>query len=281
MLLDSTHIPDLHKVLTQGKKEAISKIKRGEITLATSLSLGILHHRLMAKGLRAEAEEIARLGFPSVTSAINTLNHSGHQRSPEPFGAPSFELYRISGSDDLKTEDWPLFYGRFRRAALKGRKGEMYHSVSGAFAEMGDNLVSHAYNGQGGPFLGLAGFHVTDQSASFCVTDAGQGFLKSLSQDPRWQELSTESDALNAVVRRHATSRAGEVEGGGFKDLFNMLLAFNGLVFLRSQDCAFQITNRGPKQDLFIRPSQGTEGSSITVVISENSVPKEHPLCRK
>lgn len=278
MLLDATKVPDLCRVLTGDKPDNLEKVRGASITLTTAVSLALLHRQQLAVGENARAQLLEELRLPGVAGAIRLLGNNRRQNSAEPFGAPSFELYPIRSRADVTSEEWTLFYDRFRRSATGGRKSDMFRSVGGVLGEMGDNVPSHAYADLKSPCEAIAGFHVGDGIASFCVCDLGHGFLASLRRRQDWQGLRTEHEALDAVVNRQASSREGEKEGGGFKQLFNMLLDFNGLVILRSGNCTFQLVNEGHVRRLQVRSGGNAPGASITVVISQTTAPKEIPL---
>jgi hypothetical protein len=278
MFLEAKRISDIQRLL-DGKPEEIERIRGTEISLSVALFLAVTHRALWLQGSVHISSRIARLGLPCVSRAINCLTDTQPYHCAEPFGAPPFDVYRISSKADLLSEQWSLFCDRFRRSANGGRNGDMYVGVAGVLWEMADNVVWHAFEAEDKPCPALAGFHVTDDSASFCVADYGQGFLRSLHRAEHWAQLKTDHDALDAVVNKHATSRPGEKEGGGFKQLFNSLLDFNGLVILRSGSCAFRLENtpastrRGTASNSIHVP-----GSAITTVISTQGQPEEQPL---
>jgi hypothetical protein len=72
-------------------------------------------------------------------------------RCPAPFGSPTFDLYRITSKSDLLSPLWSLFYDRFRRSAANGRKGKTYRAGGGVLGELGDNVVSHAFEREDKP----------------------------------------------------------------------------------------------------------------------------------
>jgi hypothetical protein len=278
MFLESKHIPEIQRLLTSGAREGIERIQGSEMSLTVALFLGLVHRSLLGVGDFELAKRIAQLEIAEVQDAIECLGRKGSQICPVPFGAPSFDLYRIGSKQDLLSPEWTLFYDRFRRSASRGRKSPMYRGVGGILGEMGDNVVWHAFEAENKPCPALAAFHVTDAAASFCVADWGQGFLRSLRRSPTWGGLKSEAEALDAVVSRHATSRVGEAEGGGFKQLFNSLLDFNGLVVLRSGSCTFRLENCGAARRVSSREAFQVPGATITVVISCRGHPAELPL---
>jgi hypothetical protein len=278
MFLDAAKVPEIHRLLTSGRPETVEKLRGAEVSLTVTLFLALALHAARQSGDAALAELIAGLGFPGVAGAKRCLEYRGQRLSPDPFGAPPFDLYRIGSKQELLSPEWSLFYDRFRRSAANGRTSAMFRGVGGVLGEMGDNVVWHAFTAEDKPCPALAGFHITKDAASFCVADLGQGFLRSLQRDVRWRALASDSEALDAVVNKHATSRQGEQAGGGFRQLFNSLLDFNGLVVLRSGSCTYRLENCGDARQVTVRESSATVGSSVTVVISLRDKPLEKPL---
>lgn len=277
MFLRAKNIPEIHRLLTERPTE-IDNLRGAEISLAVALFLALAYRHAQHRGPKALAPRIASLNLPGVAQAIDRLEPARTQKSPDPFGAPSFDLYRIASKSDLLSPEWSLFYDRYRRSAAQGRKGKTYRAVGGVLGEMGDNVVSHAFTSEDKPCPAIAGFHVADGTACFCVADAGQGFLQSLRRASAWSSLQTDHQALDAVVSKHATSRPGETEGGGFKQLFSSLLDLNGLVLLRSGSCALQLENHKDVRRLIALNSLQVPGSIVTVAISDRAHPSELPL---
>lgn len=278
MFLDSRDIPDIQRLIQEPHNGGVAKIKDADISLSVALFLAVTHRALWLAGNTHAASSIARLGLPGVSHAINCLLATTPARSANPLGAPPFDLYRIASKQDLLRDDWLLFCDRFRRSADAGRNGKMFVGVAAVLGEMGDNVVWHAFEADDKPCQAIAGFHVSNGTASFCVADAGQGFLKSLQRSTKWAALDNDHDALDAVVTKHATSRPNETEGGGFKQLFNSLLDFNGLVILRSGAAAFHLVNRGVERELHADNCTRVPGSAVTTVICRQAEPKELPL---
>jgi hypothetical protein len=278
MFLDSKDIPDLQRLFDDAATGIFSKIDGADVSLSVALFLAVKHRSLWLAGNRVAAGNIARLGLPGVSRAINLLLASTVAPSRNPLGAPTFDLYRIQSKDDLRCDDWLLFCDRFRRSADAGRGGKMFTGVAAVLGEMGDNVVWHAFEAENRACPAIAGFHISNGTASFCVADAGQGFLKSLQRSRKWSALESDHDALDAVVSKNATSRPNEIEGGGFKQLFNSLLDFNGHVTLRSGTSSFYLSNKGEVRDLHVENHVNVSGSAVTVVISQKSEPRELPL---
>jgi hypothetical protein len=278
MFLESKDIPDLQRLVQEPRNGGIAKIKDADVSLSVVLYLAVTHRTLWLAGKTSAASSIARLGLPGVSRAINCLLATKPTPSRSPLGAPPFDLYRIGSKQDLRCDQWLLFCDRFRRSAERGRNGKMYVGVAAVLGEMGDNVVWHAFEAPDKPCPAIAGFHVANGSASFCVADAGQGFLRSLQRSTRWAGLKNDHDALNAVVAKRATSRANESEGGGFKQLFNSLLDFNGLVVLRTGTSSFHMSNQRAERELRADNSTHVPGSAVTTVISTAGQPKELAL---
>ena len=279
MFLDHKAIPQISHLLSQADPASLKVISGASASLAASLYLGIAARDAVVRRRDGDvAKRIMDLNLPAVKATFDLLGSSGAQVSPEPFGAPSFELYRIGSKQDLLAKEWSLFRDRFRRSSTGNRKSDMFYGVAGVFGEMGDNVVWHGSRVGDPPCLAVAGYHVADDVCAFSVIDAGQGFLASLRASAGWKDLSSERSALDAVVTKQATSREGEVTGGGFKQLFNNLLDFNGLVLLRSGNCTYHLENQHDVRKCSIRDSFSVPGAQITVIVSPTQKPSEKCL---
>jgi hypothetical protein len=278
MFLEAKNVPEIQRLLLESPNK-LNKLRGADVSLTIPLFLSLKHRSALQQGNKTIAESISALGLPGLSEAISCLRPGPAATPAQPFGSPRFELYRLSCRNDLVCHQWQLYYDRFRRSFAAGRPGgKTYRAVGGVLGEMGDNVIRHAFEAAEKPCFGIAGFHITDESASFCVADAGQGFLRSLHRSPIWKSLATDYDALNAVINKQATSLPEEDEGTGFKQLFNSLLDFNGLVILRSGTCTCRLENSGPIRTMITKQSAPVEGSSVTVVISTKGKPMEPRL---
>jgi len=269
MLLDAATVPDLMRLVSGDGFRALRKIEDAEISITSCLFLALAHQASATDNKSFAKDFSIPFHLAGLRQAVRCLSHDGPQISSKPFGAPAFDLYRICAEADLLSEEWILFYDRFYRSAAGGRNSRALKAVSGVFAEMGDNIVCHSTPTKGQKCFGIAGFHVMGDSAAFCVADYGHGFLTSLKENPRWNGLRTEDDALSAIVYEHATSRTDEETGGGFTHLFENLLDLNGLVILRSGNCTYHLENtKGGQPSLTRRIAGAVPGSSVTVIIS-------------
>lgn len=281
MLLTSNDIPELQKLIWPSGNGGIAQIKDAEISLSVALFLAVTHRALRLSGQTSTAGSIARLGLPGVSRAINCLAEPTPTPSPDPLGAPSFDLLRIASKADVSETPWYAFLDRFRRSGSNGRQTKMFDSVSSVIGEIGDNVVGHAFEAEDKPCPAIAGFHVANGTASFCVADVGQGFLNSLHRSPKWKHLRNDLDALDAVVFQQATSRPNEETGGGFKLLFSRMLEFNGMVVLRSGTSTFHLSNTGRLGDPINRRADHSAhipGASVTAVFAPSQKPVEIPL---
>ena len=171
MLLDAKKIPEMRRLFDEENSGACKKLVGAEVTLSVSLFLALVHHCAVDSKDMALATEIENLRLPGVQAGISCLSNRGNQVSSEPFGAPRFDLYRIASKSDLLSPEWSLFYDRFRRSAANGKRSDMYRAVGGVLGEMGDNVVWHAFKNEHKSCPALAGFHVEDGIASFCVSE--------------------------------------------------------------------------------------------------------------
>jgi len=122
MFLDASKVPELNRLFSSGRYESVGKIHGAEISLTVSLFLSLLHRECRSTGKIELGRALSDSGLAGVERGIFCLDQNGEQFSPDPFGAPKFELYRIFSQADLLSEEWILFCDRFRRSAANGRK---------------------------------------------------------------------------------------------------------------------------------------------------------------
>jgi hypothetical protein len=245
LLLISKTIPDIQKAIELGR--AVPAAQKGNCTasLPALLYLALSAHAARQSQDAKATAFLTSLGVVGLPPLVDLLGRTAPQRAENQFGTYAFEAFRIGSRQDLLTDDWMYFCDRFRRAASRRKKSPAALALVSVFREMADNVVSHAYENPTSPCRALAGYHVTRTGTCFSVVDDGQGFLRSLRRNPDWTGLKSDNQALDAVVSKQATSRVGEPNGGGFKQLFNGLLNLHGLVRLRSRSAMFTLRNAG------------------------------------
>lgn len=270
MLIASNTIPDIQKALDLGKNVPAGKRGKCTASLSALLYLALTSHASRTNNDAKSASFLEALGVQKLPALVDLLAANGVQRADNPFGTYPFEAFRIGSKQDLLSEDWTHFCDRFRRAASRGKQSSAVLAVASVFREMADNVTWHAYESPDRPCRALAGYHVSDSGMCFSVADDGQGFLKSLQRNPIWSSLSSDSQALDAVVSKQATSRAEEATGGGFKQLFNGLLNLNGMVILRSGRTTFTLRNHAAGWQRVEADSHPIIGSQVTLAIGRN-----------
>jgi hypothetical protein len=275
LFVDTNNVRDFRRCMAECPETLPSPNgSRLKISLAATLDLALFS---LADG--SAIEYLRQLKCPELRTVQRLLGSRRSYRSSAPFQHNRFEAFPIRCFEDLQSKEWVLFRGRFAQSANAGKKGDVFHGVSSVLSEMADNVVYHAgINGTRG-CRGVAAYYITPRTASFSVADNGRGFLNSLRANPVWHDLSSNQEALKAVLLRHATSRAGENTGGGFTVLYNKLVSFNGTVFLRSSDCQATIKNTSsPINTLVLRLGEPSAGAQITVIIGKQGEPIEESL---
>lgn len=276
MNLGNRNIVELTRFLESATATQLrEKLQQAEFSLAASI------WTVLTLDLRSRNENQNLNGYlelPALRHANRYYARGPTFNADKEFRGMSYGFWPIRCANDVASTEWLLFRDRFRIAAKGKKKADrIFHALSGILTEMADNVPSHAFSEQE-PFRSMVGYHIWDNSISFSVADMGAGFLHSLIRKPKLSALGTEREALLAVIDQHATSRLGESEGGGFKQLFNTLLDLNGLVYLRSGNCLVEMRNKGDYRQRQIFDKTGGRGSQVTVVISQKSTPIEIPL---
>lgn len=168
----------------------------------------------------------------------------------------------LIGGDTPRSNHFHSFQERFKAALRRdGYSVQVSFALAGALVEMVENVVQHSGIGRR-EVTGMAGYVVDGGRMSFCVGDAGCGALESLRTNPAWAHLPDSEAALQAVIRDHASRRAGMGHGEGFKQLFKSLVDLNGWVRLRSGDALVELRQdaRGRRQTVGdVVPSEGLQ----------------------
>jgi len=279
MFIDTKHARDIRRRLARDTSFPIGEAGWPDIqiSLPAALDLTFLKRQLRRDETRGAqlSRFLERLGLLEIQKAVE----SGVPfRSEAPFAHCSLEAFAIRRLADVQSDEWVLFRARFAESAAAGKKGSVFAGISGVLAEMGDNVAWHAPKIRDSGCFGIAAYHVNERTACFSVADDGRGFLASLKSNPKWQKLQTERGALEAVLFEHATSRADENEGAGFKVLYNKLLSVNGSVLIRSGSCTARIASTFEAHKVVFREGEATPGAQITVIVAKKGEPIELPL---
>lgn len=207
---------------------------------------------------------------PSCLQALEALR-GGIKKAAKPSAqAESIEFHRLAVTSDLMGDAWELFCDRFRRRLQKQFGTRGYGDLIKAVHEIADNIFEHAGNSSEPGCAGLAGFHFAEDHAVLSIADVGQGFLSSLNSSAKWQSLSSDKGAVDAVVLEGATSRENQVNGGGFGGLFSCLLEFNVTVFIRTGNCRAKIFQGEDGRKLRHSLDEPLPGSQITIILKRS-----------
>jgi hypothetical protein len=112
--------------------------------------------------------------------------------------------------------------------SANGFPANMARGLTGAVAEMADNVWQHSEN----PEPGLLAYIVRRRKLAFSVADLGIGVLTSLCENPRYKWLNSSMDAIQLAIRPGVSKNDGG--GMGFPSLLNALADLWGNVRLRS-----------------------------------------------
>jgi hypothetical protein len=192
--------------------------------------------------------------------------------------APTVEFFRLRHREDQTGLSYQLYQERFVRSLKEAEfQRKFAEALAGAMFEMTDNVVQHSLVSPG-EFNGLAGYHVLPGYMAFAVIDVGQGVLASLSRSPRWVALQAASDALQAAVIQHASSRPDQPEGEGFRTLFKSLADRNCRLRFRSDNAALNIEDAGMHREAAIASSPPLCGLQLSVCCTLKGRPEEKAI---
>lgn len=140
-----------------------------------------------------------------------------------------------------------------------------------SFGELLDNVADHSGPTKDAPARGVVGFQIVQGHTRFVVADLGRGMLASLQTNPAHAHLSTQFEALHAIVYEGASSRIGVARGNGVRQVLNSIVELQGTVRIRSVDGGVSITGNATeiRPQTFRTPAQA--GTFVSVTLSRSS----------
>lgn len=214
----SDHLKGEHQVSLAGLFELVHSIALGEWDMESAAS---------APWLPKEEAWLLRtvlqlLGF-----------HSGY--TPSPLKGAGWRIAYLASAPEIdEHERFRPLDQEFVRAAVPPYLPEAFlRPHAGCLSEMITNVRDHS--AQLARCEGaLVGFHITPSTLHYAVADMGRGVRKSLADNPRWDGLDDDVDALRATLVDHASRRISQGEGEGFKTVIRSLVAQSGAMRLQS-----------------------------------------------
>lgn len=177
------------------------------------------------------------------------------------------EIAPIECAEDLIGSHGTALQQRFKHMlTTNGFPLPLAQALTGAFAEMADNIVQHSGNEEGKPAPGIWGYHVEQQWVSFAVADIGRGVLKSLRTNSRHAHVQDGASALEAAVTNGATRRTNQASGGGFSTLHRALANLNGILRFRSDTACLVLDGCSNERKATTTNSSDLHGLQLSVI---------------
>jgi len=192
---------------------------------------------------------------PMLQSAIETIHRGNVPLRINPFRPRPWEFFPITTAS-WNDNDYHLFESRFTAAVRQAGFGRKSTALAGAFFEMADNITQHSGPSSVNPARGILGYQVESEQMTFGVGDVGRGVLASLTENPAWKHIEESADALEAIVKDHASRRLGLGPGQGFLQVFKSLADMNGQLIFRSGDGLLTIAGQPDRR-------QASKGSAV------------------
>lgn len=203
----------------------------------TGISLGGLfelvcswHHEYSQSAAKTILADFGRR-FPLFALGRQQIENAAAGRSvfsPQVIDERNIQIFGLRRTEDYTGNSWSAFMMAFRRHLIAaGFERDFAFALSKVFAELAQNVPDHSAADVSRQSVALVGFHIRAGEADFGVADVGRGMLESLHTSPKWAGLKTSIDAVEAVVHRHATRKAGHMEGGGFKETLQAFVDHN------------------------------------------------------
>jgi hypothetical protein len=193
-------------------------------------------------------------------------------------GVRRFEFYRLRERDDQTNLTYQLFQERFVRSLQENEfPAKFANALAGVLVEITDNVIQHSLR-ESGEYEGLAAYHVERGYMAIAVVDLGQGVLASLTRSPSWSHLQTSEESLRAAVIDHASGRAGQPEGEGFRFVLKSLAERNCRLRFRSGDAALRIEEIKGVHDGVITGSPELCGLQVSICCALKGLPEERAI---
>ncbi len=124
----------------------------------------------------------------------------------------------------------------------------------------------------------LVGFHVTGGIAHYAVADLGRGVRQSLGDNPRWDGLNGDPEALLAVLKENASRKTSEGGGDGFRQVVKALVGLNGSLRLQSGEGVAIARNRAGEPLCQTAACPAVSGLRVSVSFSGGGSPTEQAI---
>lgn len=256
LVLCAQVLDDYRRTVDRGRMDSVLQLVPSRISLAAAIELACWCH---ASGAGLDPRIIAqveqwRQTHPKLDDVFDALRNSTRS-APGDWATLPHEVRAVPSANEYANRQSPfgLFSMRFARALrdIGGFTPKLAQALTRALRELVDNVLEHGSATDAAPCSGIVGYEVTPGRAHFAVGDTGRGVLASLVTNPRYVHLRTAKDALQAIIRDHATRRTNVVEGNGIKQVFVSLASLQGELRFRSTDAV--LTVRGA-EDFFRVP---------------------------
>jgi hypothetical protein len=277
MVLNTTAIEALRRAATSNVDVPIPLEQFDQFTLG-----GLLELTATAIGLPAGNRFAKYLVLRAATS--DAAGHCwrvwkvGNRSVSDIHGVRTIDFYRLRTRDDCTNQPYQLFRERFVRSLRAcGFPKEFAYAITGAFGEMGDNVVQHSEDSSN-VYTGLIGFHVVDGYMAFSVIDVGRGVLASLSSSKAWSSISSPRAALRAAVCDRASRRLGHSQGEGFRTVLKAMVDRNVTLRFRSDDALLTIGDGSSHRHAVELCSAQLRGLQVSVSCALKRQAEEEPI---
>lgn len=277
MRLDSSSLVEIRELASNKELSRIEHLSFSGYTIGAVVELACL--RAAVDGpLRSLfdrwAESSTLLAGAFRTLETGNLNSS----SPNLWAARKVDFFSLRGTNWFEDRTYHPFESRFQKAAKAAGFGNRAEGLTGAMFEMADNVAQHSGSCSAAPSPGLIGYFAHNGHVAFAIGDSGRGILASLKENPMWAHLSSSTDALEAVVKNHASRRQNMGEGEGFKQMFRSLADLNGYVVLSSHNGRMRLHQNLKGRQALVEFVEWSPGVQLSVSCSLNGAPREQEI---
>lgn len=273
--LDAGEVDNLRRLVDKGHIDRVCSIPIAKISLDGAVELACSWWQWQhgaPRVLLSRLDDWSRQ-HPLLGHAWTAISN-GAPEAVERNGSPTVEVRAVPQyPETLASTEWFHFIDRFARSlGTHGRFGrKLALGLSGAFGEMIDNVSQHSSATTETSAPGIVAYQIGPGTMSYAVGDVGRGALVSLRTNPPWSHLRDSAEALDAAIRKSATSRRQQADGcggSGFHQVHKSLADLNGHLRFRTGDAVLVLDGRGDARRSSQRSSPPLAGFQMSVSCS-------------
>ena len=245
-------VEEIHRAIAGGKPVGSFVAALTQATLAGLVEYGCLRRSVTGVPPLPSAitSSVLGKGLTTVVSEIG-LRSSGIAPPISDSHKPrEVEFVTVGDDSQFISEPMQMLFMRFTQAAkAAGFPVQTANALQAAFTEVIDNAICHASS----PIPPLAGYYVRPAIAQFVVADVGRGVLDTLRENPEFNYLKNDAEAIDRALHDGVSRFVGTSSGFGFRPIFKALANVWGVLRFRSKAGCWTMDGRHVDADHGVR----------------------------